>query len=407
MTETGLTFELATLSEAAENDAVFEQLDVLKAGSYAVRAKDMQRTIALVEASPSYLSQRMKMVENRLAGDQKIVLTTDATAQIGRFKQCQYVIDGQMWPLPYQTIWQEIRLGAERQQWLSRRLRPFIFPPQMPLLWQARNYYFKGQFTGKPSATMFYQAARRSDFSMDSAVIGEQDKQQWQEIKIDASYWLGLLVAQTGNYRSAEDYLKTRVLAANPGGKWENAATYNLARVAEATDQVPLAIQLYQIHLTAPQTQGNLVRARWLMELTGQNNLTPTPDAPSKEGEEKSPEGKEAKKAAETAAAGMEAGDKSKEAKEAETDKESPAKDSEKPTAEKPAPQSNDKESSEAPKESKAEKQPSEGAAKKPDEETPAPKDEKSSAAPKKETSPATNEEKPKTEAKDNSEAAK
>ena len=407
LTETGLTFELATLSEAAKNEAVFEQLDVVKAGSYAVRSKDMQRTIALVEASPSYLSQRMEMVENRLAGDQKIVLTTDATAQIDRFKQCQYVIGGQMWPLPYQTIWQEIRLGAERQQWLGRRLRPFIFPPQMPLLWQARNYYFKGQFTGKPSATMFYQAARRSDFSMDSASIDKQDKQQWQEIKIDASYWLGLLVAQTGNYRSAEDYLKTRVLIANPGGKWENAATYNLARVAEATDQVALAIDLYQIQLTAPQTQGNLIRARWLMELTGQDDLTPKPDAPSKEGEEKSPEGKETEKPAETASADMEAGAKSPKENGAKTDEKSPSKDSEKPTAEKPESKSNDKAASDAPKESKVEKQPSEGAEKKPDKETPPPKDEKSPAASKKETSPSKDEEKPKTEAKASPEAAK
>jgi hypothetical protein len=237
----------------------------------------------------------MKMVEKRLTGDQKIVLTTSASAQIERFKKCPNVVDARMWPLPYQTLWQAIRLGDERVRLMAPLFEPFQFPPQMPFLWQARNFYFKGQFTGKPSATMFYQAARQSDFSMDSAEFDPNEKQRWQEIKIDASYWLGLMVAQTGNYRAAADYLKTRVLMADPGGKWEYGATYNLARVAEATGDIPTAIKLYQIHLTSPQVQGNIIRARWLMELTGRTDLSPkldtgSKDAGSKDAEEKVPE---------------------------------------------------------------------------------------------------------------------
>lgn len=386
MTEDGMTFELATLTEAAENEAVFEQLDVLKSGSYAVLAKDMHRTVALVEASPSYLSQRMKMVEKRLSGDQKIVLTTDTTAQIERFKKCKYVVGGQMWPLPYQTIWQEIRLGAERQQWLSRRLKPFLFPPEAALLWQARSYYFKGQFTGSPSATMFYQAARRSDFSMDSNNAGEQDKQQWQEIKIDASYWLGLLVAETGNYRSAEDYLKTRVLMADPGGKWEYGATYNLARVAEATGDTAMAIKLYQIHLSAPQTQGNLIRARWLMELTGQDKLTPKSDASPKEDQEESTEGGKAEKASEGDAKDMKATPEGEEKEEPKADKKAQA--SEEPAGEAKEPKPETKEADQPPGEPKAEKQ-SKETPEKADAETPATKAEASAGESKEKTPPA------------------
>lgn len=344
LTDNGMVCEPATLAEAATDDAVLRQFDVLKEGDYTVSAKDVQRVVALVDASPSYLSQRMKMVENRLGGDQKIVLTTDATAQIERFKKCQYVVDGQMWLLPYQTLWQEIRLGAERGQWLNKMLAPFVYPPEMPLLWKARSLYFKGQFTGNPSATMFYQAARRSDFSLDSAEIRAEDKQQWQEIKIDASYWLGLMVAQTGNYRAAEDYLKTRVLMADPGGKWEYGAAYNLARVAEATGDIPTAIKLYQIHLTGPQAQGNLVRARWLMKLTGQTPPSLKADATSKPAEEdQSENGKETATTPESESGDMSAGQESKEPKaepqtpasqEPAAEKDTPSSDSEKPTEE-------------------------------------------------------------------------
>lgn len=370
LTENGLALEPATLSEAAENEAVLEQLDVFQEGSYAVRAKDMQRVVALVEASPSYLSQRMKMVENRLTGDQKIVLTTDATAQIERFKQCQYVIGSQMWPLPYQTIWQEIRLAVKRQEWLAAKLRPLVFPPQSALLWRARSYYFKGQFTGDPSATSFYQAARRSDFAMSTANIDAQDRLQWQEIKIDASYWLGLMVAQTGNSRAAEDYLKTRVLMANPGGKWEYGATYNLARLAEATGDIPMAIKLYRIHLEAPQTQGNLIRARWLSELTGQTNSDLKPAPAPKEAKAESPESGEAEKAPETPPTDMETNQESKEPK---ADEKSPKDKSPEPTEETPEPKSD----------GESEKQPPAEAPKKPDEKAPAPKNQEPAEEPK------------------------
>ena len=374
LTENSLTFEPATLSEAAENEAVLEQLDVFQEGTYAVRAKDMQRVVALVEASPSYLSQRMKMVENRLTGDQKIVLTTDATAQIERFKQCRYVIDSQMWPLPYQTIWQEIRLRDKRQEWLAEKLRPFVFPPQSALLWRARSFYFKGQFTGDPSATSLYQKARQSDFAMSTANINAQDRQLWQELKIDASYWLGLLVAQTGNYRAAEDYLKTRVLIANPGGKWEYGATYNLARLAEATGDIPMAINLYRIHLNAPQAQGNLIRARWLLELTGQDDSSLKPAPAPKEDEAETPEDEEAKKAPETAATDMEADQQA-----------GKAKAGEEPTKEEPEKSGKDEsksKSDEASKESEAKKAPSKAPVAKSGDETPAPKDQKPAKTP-------------------------
>ncbi|MHB8899230.1 MAG: tetratricopeptide repeat protein, partial [Thermoguttaceae bacterium] len=271
--ESGLSFEPATLAEAAANDEVLRQLDIFKEGDYVIRSKDLQRVVVLVEASPVCLSQRMKMVEKRLTGDQKIVLTADATGQIERFKRSEHVVDGRMWPLPYQTIWQGIRFAPERANWFAAMAAPLVFPPQMPILWKARSYHFKGQFTGNPSATMFYLAARQSEFATESATTNPAEKQMWREIKIDASYWLGLMVAQTGNYRAAEDYLKTRVLMADPGGKWEQGAAYNLARVSEATGDIPMAIKLLELHTAAAQAQGNVIRAGWLRKLTGQPPL--------------------------------------------------------------------------------------------------------------------------------------
>ncbi|NLS92252.1 MAG: hypothetical protein GXX96_08745 [Planctomycetaceae bacterium] len=338
LTESGFTLRPATLSEAAEDEAVLRQLDIFKQGDYGIHAKDMQRVSALVEASPSYLSQRMRMVEKRLAGDQKLVLTTDATAQIERFKKCRHIVDGRMWSVPYWTLWQEVRLGLAREQWREARLKPFVFPPGLALLWRGRSCHFEGQFTGNPSATMYYQQARQSDFTMDSAAISAEDRQQWREIKINASYWLGLIAAQGGNYRAAEDYLMTRVLEIDPIGAWEYGATYNLARVAEAMGKASEAVKFYRMHSAAPQLQGNLIRARWLMKLTGQPvpDLQPATDK-EKEGAEAKPPANDEKPVV-APESKPDATKPPSESNDAEADRKKSEKDSEPPVAEKQAP---------------------------------------------------------------------
>ena len=106
--------------------------------------------------------------------------------------------------------------------------------------------------------------------------------------KIDASYWLGLVVEQSGNYAAAEDYFKTRVLAADPDGKWRHGAVYNLARVCEATGRTAEAIELYQNDKDAPGLSGNLVRARWLKKLSGAAEAK-LPAAPKGEKETEAP----------------------------------------------------------------------------------------------------------------------
>ena len=279
--ERGLAGQPATLSEAAADDGVLRQMDALQEGDYPVRKEDLQRVVALVEASPGYLAQRMKLVESRLTGDEKIVLSSDPSAQAARFKKCPQIKDAVLWPLPYQVLWQEIHHGQERFQWQQQNIFGSVFGSA---LWKARAYHFKGVFTGEPSATQFYQLARQSDFAVSVANLDAQTEAHVRAAKIDASYWLGLVVEQSGNYAAAEDYFRTRVLAADPDGKWRHGAIYNLARVCEATGRTAEAIELYQNDKDAPGLSGNLVRARWLKKLSGAAGETaPAPPKGDKE----------------------------------------------------------------------------------------------------------------------------
>ncbi len=84
--------------------------------------------------------------------------------------------------------------------------------------------------------------------------------------KCYASYWLGELAMERGNYPSAIDYFANRTLAVAPDSPWADGAHYNLARAYEATGQREKAIQEYQAVGSSPSAYGNALRARWLKE---------------------------------------------------------------------------------------------------------------------------------------------
>ena len=91
-----------------------------------------------------------------------------------------------------------------------------------------------------------------------------------------ASYWLGLIVAEQGNYPAAIDWFAARTLRLDPEGgqatdgadtPWAAGATYNIARAYEADGQIDKAIQTYRCDTDSPYRDSNLLRARWLESL--------------------------------------------------------------------------------------------------------------------------------------------
>ena len=64
---------------------------------YPVTADDLKHVVALVEASPQSLSRRMALVESRLTGKHKMVLTSPGSALAERVKKIPHVSDVQLW----------------------------------------------------------------------------------------------------------------------------------------------------------------------------------------------------------------------------------------------------------------------------------------------------------------------
>ena len=321
----------ATLAEVAADDGLLRRLD-LNSTAYPVKSADLRRIVFLVEGSPQYLAKRMQLIESRLTGKQKTVLTTAPMATAQRLLEAAGgKATAQLWLLPYMSLQRRMQLSPAKILGRLITLLPFHMMRFSPL-YRGRVLHLKGQRTDEPGvrpynpetrdadgrpaapdfsgwgATSFYQMARPSKEDMDEmtrseteratqgylavvkqvvkqrSLTPEQAKMMQEQAKIGAaeaardlteacftgkcyaSYWLGALAMEQGNYASAIDYFSNRTLAVGPTSQWTLGAQYNLARAYEASGQRDKAIQLYQANGSSPGAYGNALRARWLKE---------------------------------------------------------------------------------------------------------------------------------------------
>ena len=97
-----------------------------------------------------------------------------------------------------------------------------------------------------------------------------KDRQVYFESIIErkqiASYWLGVLAFEIGEYEEAIDFLGKRTLALDADSLWANGARFNLARAYEQLGNTKRAQKIYRED-QSPQRYGNLLRARRLASL--------------------------------------------------------------------------------------------------------------------------------------------
>jgi hypothetical protein len=255
---------VATLSQVAADDALLRKLDLDAEHPYPMKASEVQSVVALVEGSPGYLSRGMSLVESRLAGDERVVLTASPTKLINELKTFKHIKDAQLWQMPYEVI------AARRERNDEDRRNAFreivVFMNNTPL-YQARVRQFKGDYA---AAKKLYLESRPSQAQMEAAPIGEENKKVVNEVKQAATFWLGLIAMDLKDYPVAIDYFRERVLIASPDGPWTAGARYNLGRTYEALGEVEKAIAQYQLD-TSPQSYGNRLRARWLLAKSKQS----------------------------------------------------------------------------------------------------------------------------------------
>jgi hypothetical protein len=292
-----LAIQPATLAQVIADGKLLRRLDVDETHVYGMNASELKRVTALLEASPPYLAQRMKLLESRLAGTQKMVLTTSPASDARRWKDAKHIADAGLWLRPYGTL--QVRTHLNRPAVLARLkdMLPLymVYEESVVLrhrdereedrrqsetqnlthagaLGRGRVLQLKGKFLGDDGAMRFYQIARPSNQYLALSSIAPEEKLVKFWGKQDASYWSGLVAYQLAyqrkkrNYDAAIDYFFNRTLLAYPDGPWINGARYNLARCYEASGQTQKAILQYGIDAASPGYLGDRLRAKWLGE---------------------------------------------------------------------------------------------------------------------------------------------
>ncbi len=266
---------VATLAELAADDTLLRKLDMSSQRKYPLEAGQLTGLVALVEASPSYLARRMKLIETKLTGQNKIILSSSPRQIADRLQGRPLIAETRYWTVPFEVSRsREQPINPERPPLWARDLLAlhFITP-----LRRARALELKGEFDGERGAKAYFLKSRRSDDNLANSNLSPQERALWGRAKQDASYWLGLIAFEQQNYDVAADYFARRTLELAPGGPWTEGARYNLARTYESSDQLDKAIDLLQSD-SSPQKHGNRLRARRLKaQLAARAGDTATP----------------------------------------------------------------------------------------------------------------------------------
>ena len=270
---------VATARQAESEPAILRGLN-LPDRAYPIQAADIAALSVLVPASREHLARRMHQLDGRLAGVRRMDLAIDAT-DLGT--RAVDALPGEkaegrvrLWEFPWETQRRRRDDAAALAAAGRRELAVFsvgLEPTGMEAagrsirpLYAARLREFRGDLDGPEGAKAAYLLARPSN-----AVIGEALKQVpperadaarrlYDQMKEDATYWLGILTLGEGEYETAVDYLGRMTLDAAPDGRWADAARVNLARARLALGDTAAAVSLLRAD-ASPQRFGSRILA--------------------------------------------------------------------------------------------------------------------------------------------------
>ena len=259
-----LVIRPATLAQLLADEKLLRRMDANDTHQYPVKASDLKHVVVMLEASPTYLAKRMKFLESRLVGPQKMVLSASPSELAVQWKKA-HLADVRLWPWPFEIIVRRSRLDRREQQMMLASMLPFYAMPSAPLR-RGRALHLKGKLIGDDSAITYYQAARPSNEELSASSAHPMEKLMYRLGKQDASYWSGLIAFHRGNWPTAVDYFANRTLLATPNGPWTEGARYNLGRSFEAAGDAERAMLQYEGDADSPGYLGELLRAKWLKE---------------------------------------------------------------------------------------------------------------------------------------------
>jgi len=246
---------VATARQAAADPAILGRLS-LPDRPYPVTAADVAGLSVLVAGDPWSLSRRMRDVDGQLAGARAMRLALDASAVARRAAAALPAVGGPesvgvgLWEFPFEVLAQRRLDMARVQPALARELGVMTLaiaesngagraPRMVRPLYVARLREFRGDLDGPEGAKVAYLQARPGRQAIAEAVgnappeRADAAKRLFEQMKEDATYWLGILTLAEGEFATAADYLGRMTLEVAPDSRWADAARVNLARALE------------------------------------------------------------------------------------------------------------------------------------------------------------------------------
>jgi hypothetical protein len=295
---------IATLAQAAADDSILRQMDIPDR-AYPRKAADLAKVTALIEASPGYLTSRIKELESKLSGNDRVVLSFNPSALVEKLRKVEHVGDVKLWALPYETLQQRLNVSQPVLQAAQLERFPFTIPAEpeptskkedeprrqerpIPALRLGRFLQLRGLYgntdaerhgvpPGKELSEMMEHGAKyyylralpRQERLEELArmqrkgEVTQESLDVYQALRDDAAYWLGIVWLDLGAYKTATQYFGPLTLEASPNGPWSNGARYNLAQAYELLGQNDEAIKLYEAD-RSPQRYGSRLKAERL-----------------------------------------------------------------------------------------------------------------------------------------------
>lgn len=294
-------FRLATLAETRENDRILRRLDLAGQFDYAVDPGELDRLTFLLDAPPTAVSARMKMLESALLSDERMTVYKDVDSLQTRLKAVVGDSEVRLWrtPLLAQVNAARVRdmLNTMSEESMRYMTVHGIWLINNPVA-TGRLKHLYGEFENtvdEIGAFKNYMNSRVDELSIDrlpydpqvqeelgiqrsSNATAEEFQMQimqaqmiFRRAKVDAAFLLAQLHYDRGTYDSCETFLKDRVLGESGAEPWLPAAHYLLARVHGERQQWDEAEEQLT-YSPSPQEAGNRLRLRYLRREIGEDD---------------------------------------------------------------------------------------------------------------------------------------
>ncbi len=266
---------VATLSEVQTEEGLLRELD-LRDAPYPITQTAANSAIANVVGDSLSLSWRAEELQKQFTAQDAMSLAVEADSLAAELAELPSVSTVRLWSEPMRLLSGRLELGRATRNAIAVSIRPFAWRPR---LWKARMLHFRGALENPAdigrqqdalrepvndhrAAGQLYMApsVRPSDSKLQR--VPKEKRTIYSQAKANASYWLGLLQYELGEYNSALIRLREAEGDQNSRRRLDGIL-YNQARALEALGKTKQAAELLEAS-NSPQRHGDRLRARSL-----------------------------------------------------------------------------------------------------------------------------------------------